>query len=104
MVKDHSDSERGNPLSQHWLLFSISSKGAFICIIPQQDNTYHGLCYTSRGGLAGKRMGGMLKQLLFSRHDKYSIRPHKIHYMWDRNNIQILKVPRNIDNTTSVLV
>ena len=35
MVKDHSDSERGNPLSPHGLLFPISSKGYFICIIPQ---------------------------------------------------------------------
>ena len=34
MVKDHSDSERGNPLSPHGLLFSISSKGYFICSIP----------------------------------------------------------------------
>ena len=36
MVKDHSDSERGNPL-----LFPISS-----------NNTYHSLCYTSPGALA----------------------------------------------------
>ena len=35
MVKDHSDSERGNPLPPHRLLFQISSKGSFICIIPQ---------------------------------------------------------------------
>ena len=35
MVKDHSDSERGNPLPPHRLLFSISSKGSFICTIPQ---------------------------------------------------------------------
>ena len=34
MVKDHSDSERGNPLLPHGLLLSISSKGSFICIIP----------------------------------------------------------------------
>ena len=34
MVKDHSDSERGNPLLPHRLLFSIISKGSFICIIP----------------------------------------------------------------------
>ena len=44
MVKDHSDSERGNPL--HSLLFPISSKGS---IIP------HRLCYTSRGALVGTR-------------------------------------------------
>ena len=30
MVKDHSDSEKGNPLPQHGLLFPISSKGSFI--------------------------------------------------------------------------
>ena len=35
MVKDHSDSERGNPLPPHRLLLSISSKGSFICTIPQ---------------------------------------------------------------------
>ena len=34
MVKDHSDSERGNPLLPHGL-YLISSKGSFICIIPQ---------------------------------------------------------------------
>ena len=36
MVKDHSDSEKGNPLPPHRLLFPINSK----------DSTYHGLCYT----------------------------------------------------------
>ena len=35
MVKDHSDSEKGNPLPPHRLLFLISSKGSFICTIPQ---------------------------------------------------------------------
>ena len=35
MVKDHSDSERGNPLPPHGLLVPISSKGSFICTIPQ---------------------------------------------------------------------
>ena len=35
MVKDHSDSDGGNPLPPHGLLFSINSKGSFICTIPQ---------------------------------------------------------------------
>ena len=35
MVKDHSDSERGNPLPCHGLFFPSSSKGSFICTIPQ---------------------------------------------------------------------
>ena len=36
MVKDHSDSERGNPLPPYGLLFPISSKGSFICTIPDR--------------------------------------------------------------------
>ena len=35
MVTDNSDSEKGNPLPPHRLLFPISSKGSFICTIPQ---------------------------------------------------------------------
>ena len=38
MVTDHSDSERGNPLPPHGLLFLISSKDSFICTIPQTDS------------------------------------------------------------------
>ena len=35
MVKDHFDSEKGNPLPPHRLLFPNSSKGYFICTILQ---------------------------------------------------------------------
>ena len=35
MVKDFSDGERGKLLPPHRLLFLISSKGSFICTIPQ---------------------------------------------------------------------
>ena len=59
MVKDHSDSEKGNPLPTHRLLLLINSKGSFICTSHRQDNTYHGLCYTSRGTLAGTRNSSM---------------------------------------------
>ena len=40
MVKDHSDSEKGNPLSPHRLLLSINSKGSFICTIPHTGYTH----------------------------------------------------------------
>ena len=40
MVKDHSDSEKGNPLPPHRLLFPISSKGSFICTIPTDRITH----------------------------------------------------------------
>ena len=35
MVKEHSDSEKGNPLPSHRLFFTINIKGSFICTIPQ---------------------------------------------------------------------
>ena len=34
MVKDHSESLKGNLLPPHRLLFPINSKGSFICTIP----------------------------------------------------------------------
>ena len=59
MVKDHSDCERGNPLLPHRLLFPISSKVFLYASSHRQDNTYHILCYTSRGALAGTRNSSM---------------------------------------------
>ena len=55
MIEDHSDSERGNPLPPHGLLFPFSSKGFLYAPSHRQDITNHNLCYTSRGALAGKR-------------------------------------------------
>ena len=55
MVKDHSDSEKGNLLPPHRLLLSINSKVFLYAPSHRQDNTYHNLCYTSRGALAGTR-------------------------------------------------
>ena len=35
MVKDHSDSKKGNSLPPHRLFFPVNSKGSFISTIPQ---------------------------------------------------------------------
>ena len=59
MVKDHSDSKRGNLLVPHGLLFLISSKGSFIYTIPQIGQHIHGLFYSSRRALAGMRNSSM---------------------------------------------
>ena len=45
MVKDHSDSERGNLLPPHGLLFLINSKGSFICTIP--DSIAHAMAFVT---------------------------------------------------------
>ena len=66
MVKNHSDSERRNLLPPHRLLFPISSKGSFICIIPQTGK--YGLCYTSPGALVGMRLTH--KEILLQNENK----------------------------------
>ena len=53
MVKDHSDSERGTPLPSYGLLFPIAARVLLYASSHIQNNTYHDLCYTSRGALAG---------------------------------------------------
>ena len=59
MVKDHSDIERGNPLPPHRLSFRLAARVLLYAPSHIQDNTYHSLCYTSRGALAGKRNSSM---------------------------------------------
>ena len=56
MVKDHSDSERGN-LLLHYMGYSFQLTSSVLLYAPshKQDSTYHSLCYTSRGILAGTR-------------------------------------------------
>ena len=55
MVKDHSDSKRGNLLPPHGLTFRLAARVLLYAPSHRQDSTYHGLCYTSRGALAGTR-------------------------------------------------
>ena len=56
MVKDHTDSERGNPLPPHGLLFSISSMGYMHH--PTDRIAHTSLCY-SCGALARTRNSSM---------------------------------------------
>ena len=56
MVKDHSDSKRGNPLPPHGYSFRLAARVLLYASSHRQDSTYHGLCYISRGALAGNIM------------------------------------------------
>ena len=55
MVKDHSDSER----ETHCYSFPLAARVLLYAPFHRQDNTYHGLCYPSRGALAGTRNSSM---------------------------------------------
>ena len=60
IVKDHLINERGNLLSPlHGLLFLINSKWSWYAPSHWEDSTYHGLCWTSCGALAGMRNSSM---------------------------------------------
>ena len=56
MVKDHSDSEKGNHIGYS---YRLTARALLYAPSHRQDNTYHGLCYTSRGALAGTRNSSM---------------------------------------------
>ena len=57
MVKDQSDSEKGNHMDYSFLL---AARAILYELSHRQDNTYHGLRYTSRGALAGTRKSSMV--------------------------------------------
>ena len=59
MVKDHSDSEKGNPLPPLGYSYRLTARVLLYAPSHRQDNTYHSLCYTSRGTLAGTRNSSM---------------------------------------------
>ena len=59
MVKDHSVGEKKPATATSYAtLFNCNHQGIFYMYHPT-DSTYHGLCYTSSGALAGSRNSSM---------------------------------------------
>ena len=54
MVTDHSESEETRCRHMGYS-FRLAARVLLYASSHRQDNTYHGLCYTSRGALAGTR-------------------------------------------------
>ena len=60
MVKDHSDSVREKTRCRHMgYSFRLAARVLLYALSHRQDNTYHALCYTSRGVLVGTRNSSM---------------------------------------------
>ena len=77
MVKDHTDSEGGNPLPPvHGLHFLSAARILLYAPSHRQDSTVHVLCYTSRGALTGARNSLMVP---LSRIDPMPHRPTDLH-------------------------
>ena len=59
MVKDQVDSEKENPLPPIGYSYRLTARVLLYAPSHRQDNTYHDLCYTSCGALAGTRNSSM---------------------------------------------
>ena len=60
MTSHHSNSEREKTCCSHMgYSFRLAARVLLYASSHRQDNTYHGLCYTSRGALAGTRNSSM---------------------------------------------
>ena len=59
MVKDHSDNEKESRCRHIGYSFRLTARVLLYASSHRQDSTYHGLCYTSRGALAGTRNSSM---------------------------------------------
>ena len=60
MVKDHSEREKEETRCPHMgYYFRLTARVLLYALSHRQDSTYHGLCYTSRGALAGTRNSSM---------------------------------------------
>ena len=59
MVNDRSDSERGNPLLPHGLLFRLEASVRLHAPLHNHNSIYHGICYTGHGALTGTRKSSM---------------------------------------------
>ena len=59
MVKDHSDSLKETRCRHINYSYRLTARVLLYAPSHRQDNTYHGLCYTSRGALAGTRNSSM---------------------------------------------
>ena len=55
----HSDGERKTRCRHIGYSFRLAARVLLYASSHRQDDTYHGLCYTSRGALAGTRNSAM---------------------------------------------
>ena len=59
MVKDHMIVRNETRCCHIGYFYRLTARVLLYAPSHRQDNTYHGLCYTSRGALAGTRNGSM---------------------------------------------
>ena len=91
MVKDHSDSEKGNPLPPH----RLTARVLLYAPPHRQDSTYHSLCYTySRGAQAGTRNSSMGLEIITNLDDQVE----DVQFFADQSevSVQTCHVPQSV--------
>ena len=87
MVKNHSDSKRGNPLLPHRLLFLIRSKGSLICTIP--DRIAHTMTFVTP--VVEHWLEREIAQLVHPMKDRSDDPSHHERTLLPRNYISLLQ-------------
>ena len=78
MVKDHSNSERDETRCRHMgCSFRLAARVLLYAPSHRQDSTYHGLCYTSRGALAGMGNSSMKDRSDDPSHHERTVLPRR---------------------------
>ena len=97
MVEDHSDCERGNPLLPHGILLLNSSKGAFICIIPQ---TGQHIPHTLSHQLWSTRNSSMGPQWSITPKTHCTISKRSYHRATSCSLVRIISIVLKLNNST----
>ena len=95
-MKDHSDSKRGNLLLPLHGLLQLAARVLLYAPFHRQESTYHGICYTSCGVLAGMRNTSVCPSigidLITHTHGATSHSIRKLASNWNTGNIYLFSL------------
>ena len=86
MVKDHSDSEKGNRCCHIGYSFRLAARVLLYAPSHRQDSTNHGLCCTSRGALAETRNSSIIIIIIFYHYFIFKIKQHVYQFLTKQQN------------------
>ena len=106
MVKDHSDSKREETRCRHLgYSFRLAARVLLYASSHRQDNTYHGLCYTSRGAQSRTRNSSMgppwrIDPTTMSERSYHRATSHSESFIWclDANDFYTQATKKKIPN------
>ena len=104
MVKDNLDRREETCCRHVGYTFQLAARVLLYASSHRQDNTYHGLCYTSRAALAGTRnssMGPPHEGSIRDRERGNLLPPHRLLFPISSKSSFICIIPDRIAHTTA---